>query len=99
MADADQPKALSGSFQEFQTQLKLDKEAIEQKQLQSIAQSDKVLQRLEQQDVVRKKIVTEEHGVQVHNYFYYFLTSNPLFDSRTGKCKWLDRLFQAVRFF
>lgn len=83
---ADHFPGLTGNFQEFQTQLKLDKEAVEQKQLQLLAQSDQVLQKLSEKEVVRK-VVTEEHGVQVHNYFYYFLASNPLFDNRTGKCK------------
>ena len=84
---ADHFLGLTGSFQEFQTQLKLDKEAVEQKQLQLLAQSDQVLQKLSEKELVRKEVVTEEHGVQVHNYFYYFLASNPLFDNRTGKCK------------
>ena len=79
---ADHSPGLTGSFQEFQTQLKLDQEAVEQKQLQLLTQSDQVLQKLNE-----KEIVTKEHGVQVHNYFYYFLASNPLFDNRTGKCK------------
>lgn len=79
--------ALSGSFQEFQTQLKVDRESLQKTNLQLLTQSGHVLERLKENDALQKNTATKEHSVEVHNHFYYFLASDPLFDSRTGRCK------------
>ncbi|KAK8127898.1 hypothetical protein PG984_009006 [Apiospora sp. TS-2023a] len=47
-----------------------------------LGRTESVLSRLEES--LGKQLTTEAHGVQVHNEFYCFLTSSPIFNSRTG---------------
>lgn len=69
---------LAGIENRFATQLRLDHASIEEKLAGS---TEKVLGKLEKKE---KKLTAEAHGVQVHNVFYCFLTSNPSVDSKTG---------------
>ncbi|KAK6828297.1 hypothetical protein PG987_011638 [Apiospora arundinis] len=74
-------QGLSDIRDQFVAQLRLDQVSVEEKMASN---TGKILGKLEEKT---SELSSEEHGVQVHNVFYCFLTSNPSFDSKTGLLK------------